>query len=50
MKNDHQNKLRSVIVTAYDVQDHLCGLVVRVPVYRFRGTGSIPGATGFSEK
>jgi hypothetical protein len=24
--------------------------VVRVPVYRSRGPGSIPGATGFSEK
>jgi hypothetical protein len=30
--------------------DRLCGLVVRVPVYRFRGPGSIPGATKFSEK
>jgi hypothetical protein len=28
----------------------LCGLVVRVPGYRFRGTGSIPGNTRFSEK
>jgi hypothetical protein len=25
--------------------DRLCGLVVRVPGYRFRGPGSIPGAT-----
>jgi hypothetical protein len=32
------------------VYDHLCGLVVRVPGYRFRGPGSIPGATRFSEK
>jgi hypothetical protein len=30
--------------------DHLCGLVVRVPGYRFRGPGSILGATRFSEK
>jgi hypothetical protein len=30
--------------------DHLCVLVVRVPGYRCRGTGSIPGATRFSEK
>jgi hypothetical protein len=30
--------------------DHLCGLVVRVPGYRARGAGSIPGATVFSEK
>jgi hypothetical protein len=26
------------------------GLVVRVPGYRSRGSGSIPGATRFSEK
>jgi hypothetical protein len=25
--------------------DRLCGLVVRVPDYRFRGPGSIPSAT-----
>jgi hypothetical protein len=25
-------------------------LVIRVPGYRFRGPGSIPGATRFSEK
>jgi hypothetical protein len=31
--------------------DRLCGLVVKVPGYRFRGPGSIPGATNFfSEK
>jgi hypothetical protein len=30
--------------------DSLCGLVVRVPGYRSRGLGSIPGATRFSEK
>jgi hypothetical protein len=28
--------------------DRLCGLVVRVPGYRSRGPGSIPGATRFS--
>jgi hypothetical protein len=28
----------------------LCGLVVRVPGYRPRGLGSIPGTTRFSEK
>jgi hypothetical protein len=27
--------------------DRLCGLVVRVPGYRSRGLGSIPGATRF---
>jgi hypothetical protein len=30
--------------------DRLCGLVVRVPDYRSRSPGSIPGATRFSEK
>jgi hypothetical protein len=30
--------------------DRLCGLVVRVLDYRFRGLGSIPGTTTFSEK
>jgi hypothetical protein len=30
--------------------DRLCGLVVRVLGYRYRGPGSIPGATRFSEK
>jgi hypothetical protein len=29
--------------------DRLCVLVVRVPGYRSRGAGSIPGATGFSD-
>jgi hypothetical protein len=30
--------------------DRLCGLVARIPGYRSRGPGSIPEATGFSEK
>jgi hypothetical protein len=30
--------------------DGLCGPVVKVPGYRSRGPGSIPGATRFSEK
>jgi hypothetical protein len=30
--------------------DRLCFLVVRVPGFRCRGSGSIPGAAGFSEK
>jgi hypothetical protein len=29
--------------------DRLCGLVAKVPGYTFRGPGSIPGATRFSE-
>jgi hypothetical protein len=28
-------------------EDRLCDLVVKVPGYRSRGTGSIPGATRF---
>jgi hypothetical protein len=31
-------------------EDRLCGLVVRVPGYRYRGPGLIPGTTRFSEK
>jgi hypothetical protein len=31
-------------------KDSLCGLVAKVPGYRSRGQGSIPGATRFSEK
>jgi hypothetical protein len=34
----------------YSIVHHLCGLVVRVPGYRYKGFGSIPGATRFSEK
>jgi hypothetical protein len=30
--------------------DRLCGLVVRVPGYKSRDPGSIPGTTRFSEK
>jgi hypothetical protein len=30
--------------------DRLCGLMARVPGYRSRDPGSIPGATRFSEK
>jgi hypothetical protein len=30
--------------------DRLCGLVVRVPGYRSRGQGSIPGVIRFSGK
>jgi hypothetical protein len=32
------------------ISDRLCGLVVRVPAYRSRGPGSMPGATRFAEK
>jgi hypothetical protein len=30
--------------------DRLCGLVVKIYVYRSKGPGSIPGASRFSEK
>jgi hypothetical protein len=32
------------------LEDRLCGLVVRVPGYRSRGPGLIPGTNGFSEE
>jgi hypothetical protein len=38
------------VCTAVVMNDRLFGLVVRVPGYRYRGPGSIPGATRFSEK
>jgi hypothetical protein len=44
-----QNKLRGFSPQG-KYTDRLCGLMVRVPGYRSRGTGSIPGATRFSEK
>jgi hypothetical protein len=38
-------------VTAFNnSRDRLCGLVARVPGYRYRDPGSIPGATRYSEK
>jgi hypothetical protein len=38
-------------IGAYDIViDHLFGLVVRVPGYRPKGSGSVLGATRFSEK
>jgi hypothetical protein len=36
--------------TAFNNSSRLCGLMVRVPGYRSRDPGSIPGATRFSEK
>jgi hypothetical protein len=48
----HRNKLNHLININIFLafKDHLCGLVVRVPGYRSRGSGSIPSATSFSEK
>jgi hypothetical protein len=39
-------KFETLIYLEYD---RFCGLVVRVPGYRSRGPGSIPGSTRFSE-
>jgi hypothetical protein len=36
-----------MFITISFVIDCLCGLVVKVPDYRFRGPGSIPVATRF---
>jgi hypothetical protein len=36
-----------VCVRDREREDCLCGLVVKVPGYRYRGPGSIPGATRF---
>jgi hypothetical protein len=45
------NKIYFCINNAMDLNlDRLCGLVATVPGYRFRGPGSIPGATRLSEK
>jgi hypothetical protein len=41
---------RVLLSVAISVEDRLCGLMVRVPGYRYRGPGSIAGATRFSEK
>jgi hypothetical protein len=37
-------------ITVHLKANYLCGLVFRVPGYRSRGPGSIPGATRFAEK
>jgi hypothetical protein len=47
---DHVLKYLAHFYFAVQFTDRLCGLVVRVPGYRSRGAGSIPGATRFSEK
>jgi hypothetical protein len=46
------NILRSQVIRSQELWPlhSLCGLMVRVPGYRSRGTGSIPGAARFSEK
>jgi hypothetical protein len=42
----HLTQRKAAFLTGYS----LCGLVVRVPGYRSRGPGSIPGAAKLSEK
>jgi hypothetical protein len=42
--------LRIIFKVIKELKDRLCGLVVRIPVYRSRGPVSIPGATRFYEK
>jgi hypothetical protein len=44
------NLTKATFTAELDARDRLCGLVVRVPSYRFRGPGSIPGATRYYEK
>jgi hypothetical protein len=49
-KSDPVIPLQGTTVLKKRNRDRLCGLVVRVAGYRFRGPGSIPGAARFSEK
>jgi hypothetical protein len=42
--------LNLIYICIITVEDRLCSLLVRDPDYRSRGSGSIPGATRFSEK
>jgi hypothetical protein len=44
LKDDTHSKIFVLIIK---LVDRLCGLVVRVPGYRSKGPGSIPGATRF---
>jgi hypothetical protein len=41
---------QTFLICLQEMSGRLCGVVVRVPGHRFRGPGSIPGATRFSEK
>jgi hypothetical protein len=46
----HKDKFTSLLSYSTYMADRLCGLVVRVLVYRSGGPGSIPDTTRFSEK
>jgi hypothetical protein len=41
---------KNLLLESGDSADRLCGLLVRVPGYGFRGPDSILGTTRFSEK
>jgi hypothetical protein len=43
-------RIAEITVLITDAAERLCGIVIRVPGYRSKGPGSIPGATTFSEK
>jgi hypothetical protein len=49
--SQHTSTSHTIIFAIYScpvgLMDRLCGLVVKVPGHRFRGPGSIPGATRF---
>jgi hypothetical protein len=46
-----RESIKDVInISLHNLADRLCGLAIRVPGYRSRDPGSIPGATRFSEK
>jgi hypothetical protein len=48
--SSHEEAIDFFLIYLILPADPLCGLVVRVPGYRSRGHGSIPGSARFSEK
>jgi hypothetical protein len=44
------NGAKNILIGRCRNEGHLCGVVVRVPGYRSRVPGLIPGGTKFSEK
>jgi hypothetical protein len=49
-KKCRPNSFINIIIIIIAMKDRLFGLVVRVPGYRSRGPGSIPGTTRLSVK
>jgi hypothetical protein len=47
---NYMQLIQLITVHRFKNGGQICRLVVRVPGYRSRGPGSIPGATRFSEK